>query len=116
MTTDVTLLKNNSPHILTVFRGEKGDPGDGSSFINHENDTNSHADIRRALALKATTYTHTQTIMSTSWTVNHNLNRYPSVTVILADGSEVKGDTIHNGYNVLSIVFAVPIVGVAHCV
>lgn len=103
-------------YTLTVFRGEKGDPGDGSSIAIHENNPTSHTDIRLSLNSKATPYTHIQSTLSTNWTVNHNLGRHPSVTVILSDGTEVLGSVIHNGLNTLSVVFAKTVLGLVYCV
>lgn len=110
------LTVTDKVNLITVFRGEKGDPGDGSSIVTHENNTNSHPDIRLALNSKANSYTHNQSTLSTTWTINHNLNKYPSVTTLLPDGTEVEGSIIYNGYNVISAVFGRAISGTAYCV
>lgn len=102
--------------ILTAYRGEKGDPGDGTSITIHESSPTSHPDIRALLATKATSYQHNQTTASTSWVINHNLNKYPSVITILSDGTKVEGSIIYNGYNVVSVVFGTAIYGTAYCV
>ena len=102
--------------ILTAYRGEKGDPGDGTSIAIHESSSNSHPDLRALITSKATNYKHDQTTASTSWVINHNLNKYPTIVSILPDGTEVQGRVIYNSYNVCSIVFAVAIYGTAYCV
>ena len=102
--------------ILTAYRGEKGDPGDGTSIAIHESSATSHPDIRALLATKASSYQHNQTTSSTSWVINHNLNKYPSVIIILSDGTKVEGSIIYNGYNVVSVVFGTAIYGTAYCV
>lgn len=38
------------------------------------------------------TYVHEQIIPSTSWLVTHNLNKYPSVTIIGTDGIPILTD------------------------
>lgn len=113
----VTLLTTNQKvNLLTAFRGEKGDPGDGISIAIHENSPTSHPDIRLALNSKATSYTHIQSTLSTTWAINHNLNKYPSVSTILGDGTKVEGSIIFNGYNVVSVTFGRAISGIAYCV
>lgn len=108
--------------LITVSRGERGDPGakgdPGATFSisTHQNDPNSHPDIRALLASKASSYQHNQTTSSTSWIIIHNLNRYPSVVTVLYDGSSAQGSIIHNSYNVCSVVFAVSVYGTACCV
>jgi len=60
-------------------------------------------------------YTHTQSTLSTAWTVNHGLNRYVSITVYRQDGLKVDGTVINNGPNVSTITFALAMNGVAYC-
>lgn len=50
-------------------------------------------------------YVHNQTTPSASWTVVHNLNRYPSVEVVV-NNEVVLADVSHIDLNNLSIVFA----------
>lgn len=109
--------------LLTVFRGERGDPGSGNgsgsntaAIEAHNQSTLAHPDIRLALNSKATPYNHVQSSMSTSWVINHNLNKYPSISVVMTNGTEVKGSIIHSSYNVCNLVFAVAISGTAYCV
>ena len=105
-----------SVQLITVFRGERGDPGISPSIATHESNPASHPDIRALVAAKATSYNHTQTMASTSWVINHNLNKYPAVITILADGTKVEGSIIYNGYNVASVVFGKAVSGTAYCV
>lgn len=51
-------------------------------------------------------YLHTQSVVSDEWVINHNLNKYPSVTVIDSAGNEVIGDVEHIDKNNLKIKFA----------
>lgn len=50
-------------------------------------------------------YIHTQLSSSASWVVNHNLNKYPSVTVVDSANSVVIGDIQYNSVNQLTITF-----------
>ena len=49
------------------------------------------------------TYIHTEGSANTEWTVTHNLNRYPSVTVIIDVGEVVIGNIEYNSSNQLTI-------------
>ena len=51
------------------------------------------------------TYTHNQTSTSNTWVVTHNLNRFPSVTVVDSAGSIVVGTVVYNSNKQLTITF-----------
>ncbi len=51
------------------------------------------------------TYTHSQTSSSNTWTVTHNLNRYPSVTVVDTGGTILTAAVTYNSANQLTITF-----------
>lgn len=51
-------------------------------------------------------YVHTQSLASIQWTVNHNLGKYPSVTIVDSAGDEVEGNVNHIGLNQLVISFS----------
>jgi len=64
---------------------------------------------------------HTQSSASNSWTVNHNMGKYPSVSIVECDpsASETDGDLVigevtYNSINQLTIKFAAAITGVAY--
>ena len=64
---------------------------------------------------------HTQSSASNSWTVNHNMGKYPSVSIVECnptanevDGDLVIGEVTYNSINQLTIKFASPIRGVAY--
>ena len=52
------------------------------------------------------TYIHTEGSASTEWLVTHNLNRSPSVTVIISVGEVVIGNVEYNSSNQLTIYLA----------
>lgn len=60
------------------------------------------------------TYTQDFTVTSTV-TVNHNLNKYPSVTVLDSTGGEVEGDVNYVSLTQLLIQFAAPFSGKVIC-
>ena len=52
------------------------------------------------------TYIFTQSVASSSWNVRHNLNKYPSVTMVLSTGQKGYGDVTYIDENNLTITFA----------
>ena len=51
------------------------------------------------------TYTHNQSSTSATWTITHNLNRFPSVTVVDSANTVVIGTVVYNSANQLTITF-----------
>ena len=51
------------------------------------------------------TYIHNQSSASNTWTINHNLNRFPSVTVIDSGNTIVQGTVVYNSNKQLTITF-----------
>lgn len=60
------------------------------------------------------TYEHTQIIASATWVVLHNLNKWPSVTVVDDGDNVVIGDIEYINENELLITFAYPFSGRAY--
>ena len=79
----VSVTSQPTTLVVSVNRGERGDKGDKGDA-----------------GLAA--YTHTQSTLSVSWSINHSLNRYVSITVYRQDGLKVDGTIINNGPNVRS--------------
>lgn len=59
-------------------------------------------------------YRHIQNVLSTVWTVNHNLNFYPNVTVYNSANAMVEGTVNHINLVSLTITFSDPISGKAY--
>lgn len=59
-------------------------------------------------------FVHNQITSSTNWTVNHNLNFYPNVTVYDSAGSMVEGSVNHISPTSLTITFSGAISGKAY--
>ena len=51
-------------------------------------------------------YEHVQDSATNPWNVNHNLNKFPSVTIKLGDGKEVQAAVTHTDKNNLVITFS----------
>ena len=60
-----------------------------------------------------TSYIHYQDEASNRWVINHNMNRFPSVTVVDSGGNIVFGDTAYNDANQVTITFTAPFGGKA---
>ena len=51
------------------------------------------------------TFTHNQSSVSNTWAITHNLNRFPSVTVVDSADTIVYGTVVYNSANQLTITF-----------
>ena len=61
-----------------------------------------------------THYAHLQPSASDTWIIEHNMNRYPSVTVVDSAGTEVIGEKIYNSENQVTLKFSSPFAGKAY--
>lgn len=59
-------------------------------------------------------YVHTQSVTSTSWVVNHNLNFYPNVTVVDSAGTIYEGEITYTSSNQLTLTFSTGLSGTAY--
>lgn len=59
------------------------------------------------------TYLHRQTVASDTWVIVHNLNKYPSVSVIDSAGNEVIGEVNYDDANQVTLRFEGGFKGVA---
>jgi len=59
-------------------------------------------------------FTFTQASAATTWNVTHNLNKFPSVTITLADGTQVEAEVEHTNKNSLTITFSGDNSGIAY--
>lgn len=59
------------------------------------------------------TYLHQQTVALDTWIIVHNLNKYPSVSVIDSAGNEVIGEVFYDDKNQVTLKFKGSFKGVA---
>lgn len=99
------LVVEPPPIIKTVFsvgqgpsgiKGDKGDQGD-----------------QGLPGISGASVVHDQGISSSTWVIQHNLGRFPSVTVIDSTGDEVEGDVKFIDANLIHLVFSAPFAGKA---
>lgn len=59
-------------------------------------------------------YIHDQSIPATNWTITHNLNKFPSVTIVDSANTEVVGDVQYTNNNTLTVTFSSAFSGKAY--
>lgn len=59
-------------------------------------------------------YVHEQQVASTTWTVNHNMDKYPSVNIVDSANDEVTGEVKYNSLNQITITFTAAFSGKAY--
>nr|WP_309101687.1 siphovirus ReqiPepy6 Gp37-like family protein [Fredinandcohnia onubensis] len=62
---------------------------------------------------QAQTYVHEQIAPANTWTILHNLNKMPSITVIDSGGNEVIGDRKYDSMNKVTLTFTTAFAGKA---
>jgi hypothetical protein len=60
-------------------------------------------------------YIHTQAIASNSWTVNHNLDKFPSVTVVDSNDRKMTGSVQYIDVDNVTISFEFALTGKVYC-
>lgn len=60
------------------------------------------------------TYVHIQGEASAAWVIEHNLEKYPSVTVVTSAGTVVIGDVTYSNENIVTVSFKGPFKGKAY--
>lgn len=56
---------------------------------------------------------HNQTVSASTWSITHNLNKYPSVSIVDSSNEEVIGEVEHINSNSLTVKFSAPFSGKA---
>lgn len=62
----------------------------------------------------ATTYTHTQSVPSATWSIEHNLGRHPSVSVVDSAGNVIYANVTYTSDNALVVTFSAAFGGKAY--
>jgi len=88
--------------LALTHRGSAGTPVGGVTSIAPSGFTNE------------TTFTFTQGTLSNTWTINHNLDRFPSVTVVDNSNNIVVGAVTYNNSNQIVISFSETVIGKAY--
>lgn len=59
----------------------------------------------------AQNFVYEQAVAAAVWTINHNLSRYPQVTVVDSAGTTVEGGVEYNSLDTITITFSAPFAG-----
>lgn len=59
-------------------------------------------------------YSHNQSVAAETWVINHNMNKYPSVSVALSTGHIGYGNVVHIDENNLTVSFSGEVSGKAY--
>ncbi len=59
-------------------------------------------------------FTYVQGVPSTSWNIQHNLGKFPSITVIDSAGTVVNGEYTYIDINNVTLTFSAPFAGTAY--
>ena len=70
--------------------------------------------VDEMLAPKVERYVHVQNEASSIWIVDHQMGRYPSVTVVDSAGTMVFGEVVYNNENQVTITFTAAFSGKAY--
>ena len=87
-----------------------------SDYIGEANKSVRVAASEAGLEFYTPYYTHIQGVDATTWTVNHGLNRYPSVTIIDSAGTQLYAGVKHIDTNNLIINFNALTSGIAELI
>lgn len=66
--------------------------------------------------IESRSYSYTQVVPANLWTVTHNLNKYPSVSISDSAGNEIFGDVKYTSLNDITISFTCEITGTAYLI
>ena len=95
----VVLVENTEVVLLEAV--EQGPPGrDGVDGVDGSGDLS---------------YTHTQAVVASVWTIPHNLGKRPAISILSVGGLEVWGEVLHVNTNLAIVYFDSPFAGLAEC-
>lgn len=60
-------------------------------------------------------YVHEQAVASTTWTVNHGMDKFPTIFIQDSAGSSIIGDIEYVDNNTVRVTFAVALSGKVYC-
>ena len=77
-------------------------------------DITDQADLVQYIADATGTYTYEQAVADSTWTITHNLNKHPSVTVVDSGGTVVSGNVTYVDDNTVVLTFNAAFKGTAY--
>jgi hypothetical protein len=94
----------NDVHVDAKILDSSGSAGSSGDILTSTGTTVAWSDAAVTYNTVAT-YTHTHSAQEHTWVIEHNLGKYPSVTVIDSGDSVVVGEVTYNTSNKLTITF-----------
>lgn len=95
--------------------GGEGLPSGGTTGQVLVKNSNTNYDVAwQTIRATADTYIHEQGVASDTWTITHNLDKYPSVSVVDTADTIVVGDVQYISRNSLTVKFIAPFKGKAY--
>jgi hypothetical protein len=91
---EVQFVDSTTEQLQVFYTGAQGPPGPSNSG----NDT----------------FTYQASSASTQWVITHNLDRYPSVTIVDSAGTQFWADVTYTSLNTIEVNFAFPMSGYAY--
>jgi hypothetical protein len=76
--------------------------------------TATHQDGSTTSATWQDGYIHTQGVAALSWTIIHNLGKYPSINIVDSSNAEVIGEVVYDSLNQLTVTFSAAFSGKAY--
>jgi len=64
--------------------------------------------------VEPSTYVHSQSSASSTWTISHSLSRKPSVTIVDSGGNVQIGEVLYNSDDQITVSFAAAFSGYAY--
>jgi len=92
----------NDIHVDGKILDSDGSPGSSGDILTSTGTTVEWSDAAVTYNTVAT-YTHTQNPAATSWVIEHNLNKHPSVTVVTGVGVVIIADVTYDSADQLTI-------------
>jgi hypothetical protein len=81
-----------------------------NNVINNSNNINTN----NSTIISDKNFVYTQNTPSSTWTILHNLNKYPSVSVVDSANTVVEGSITYMDLNTLTISFSAQFTGTAY--
>jgi len=94
---------------ITNYSPYPSQTGNSGKFL-----TTDGSDVSWVQVVQDKTYIHEQATASSTWTIQHNLNKYPAVSVVDSSGNEVITDVTYTDLNNLTITMTAAFKGKAY--
>jgi hypothetical protein len=113
--TDDTYIVNISEDVTSVVTIE--DPDSGGRWnveVVEDNVSVVSVGIQGPEGPASTTYIHSQSVAASSWSIAHNLGKYPSVSVVDSAGNVIHANVSYTSDTALVVTFTASFSGTAY--